>query len=117
MLSRKKVWNYFMALLAAATLLAGSGMAQAKGKKVTLTGKITDTMCGAKHTMMPGIPEKDCITLCMMKMGADYGLVVGDKLYALEGKEADLEKFAGAKVKVSGTLNKMVIHVTEISAS
>ena len=115
MLSEKRKWNYLMALLAAATLLAASGMAQEKGKTVTFTGQISDTMCGAKHTMMPAGHEKECTMDCM-KMGAKFALVVGDKVYQLDGKEAELAKFAGGKAKVSGTLDGMKIHVTAVSA-
>ena len=116
MLSGKRKWNYLMALLVAATLMAGSGIAQEKGKTVTLSGSITDFMCGAKHTMMPGTPDKECTMACV-GMGSKYGLVVGDKVYELDGKEADLQKFAGAKAKVSGTLDGTTIHVTAVSAA
>ena len=115
MLSGKRKWNYLMALLLAATLMAGSGMAQGKGKSVTFTGQVTDFMCGAKHTMMPGTPEKECTMTCV-KMGSKYGLAVADKVYELEGKEAELEKFAGAKAKVTGTLDGTKIQVTAVSA-
>jgi len=72
-------------------------------------------MCGAKHTMMKGTPDKECAIQCA-KMGSKYGLVVGDKVYDLDGKEGDAEKFAGGKVKVTGTVDGNTIHVKSITA-
>ena len=37
-----------------------------------------------------------------MQLGADYALVVGNKLYVLQGHPADLERFAGKQVRVKG---------------
>lgn len=116
MFSGREKWNYFAALLVAATLLAGSGIAQDKAQKGTFTGKIADAMCGAKHTMMQNTSDKDC-TLACVKMGSKYALVIGDKAYELDGKVGDLEKFAGEKVKVTGTMDGAKIHVDSVSAS
>ena len=113
MLGGKRLWNYFAALLMGTTLLLGSAMAQGKGKAETLTGTVSDAMCGAKHTMMKNASDKDC-TLACVKMGAKYALVVGDKVYELDGKEADLQKLAGAKAKVTGTVDGAKIHVTSV---
>ena len=114
---RSGKWNYFAALLIGATLLAGSGIAQDKAndksKKDILSGTVTDSMCGAKHTMMKGTSDKDCTIACV-KMGSKYGLVVGDKVYELDAKEGDLEKFAGAKAKVTGTVDGTTVHVSAV---
>lgn len=109
----RRNWNYLAAVLVAATLLAGGALAQSKGKPETLTGTITDTMCGAKHTMKNST-DKEC-TLGCVKMGAKYGLVVGDKVYELEGKPSELEKLAGAKAKITGTVDGNKVHVTAVS--
>ncbi len=106
-------WNYFAATLMGGALFAGTLLAQ--GKPTTLTGTVTDAMCGAKHTMMKDTPDKKCTLECV-KMGSKYGLIVGDKVYDLDGKEGDLEKFAGAKAKVSGTLDGNTVKVKSVTA-
>ncbi len=76
----------------------------------TLTGVITDDMCGKKHTMMPGKPDSECIRACV-KAGSKYALLVGDKVYTLTGDTKQLDQLAGKKVKVAGdvTGNKMAV--------
>src|SRR5258708_9156866 len=55
--------------------------ALAAGKSETLTGEVSDAMCGAKHEMQG--KAADCTRACM-KHGSKYALVVGDKFYTLE---------------------------------
>ena len=85
--------------LAAAALALTTSFALA----ATFTGTVSDTMCGKKH-MMPGVSDAKCVQECV-KDGADYALVVGDKVYTLKGDKATLEKLAGAKVVVDGQLS------------
>jgi hypothetical protein len=73
------------------------------GKETTLTGQVSDTMCGAKH-MMPGKSAADCTRECV-KGGSDYALVVGEKVYTLKGDKSELDKYAGEKVTVKGTVS------------
>ena len=99
----------------AASFVISIAMAQSKGKTETLTGTVSDAMCGAKHTMMKNGTDKDC-TLACVKMGSKYALVVGDKVYELDGKESDLQKFAGAKAQVTGTVDGTKMHVSAVAA-
>ncbi len=72
--------------LAAVPALAG-------GKSQTLTGEVSDAMCGAKHEM-PG-KAADCTRACI-KHGSKYALVVGDKVYTLETSDkAALDQLIG----------------------
>jgi hypothetical protein len=67
-----------------ATVVLSAGLvvpALAAGSTKTFTGKVSDTMCGAKHH--EGIPPADCVRACV-KHGAKYALVVGDKVYTLD---------------------------------
>ena len=81
----------------------------------TLVGTIGDSMCGAKH-MMPGESDKDCTLECV-KGGAKYILVgTGGKIYQLSDQKTP-QQFAGAKVKVAGTLKGDTISVTSIDAA
>jgi hypothetical protein len=73
------------------------------GKETTLTGQVSDTMCGAKH-MMPGKSAADCTRECV-KGGSDYALVVAEKVYTLKGDKSELDKYAGEKVTVKGTVS------------
>jgi len=92
--------------------------ALAAGKSQTLTGEVSDAMCGAKHEEMPGKPA-ECTRVCV-KHGANYALVVGDKVYILETSDkAALDKLndlAGAKAKVTGEVDGTTIAVKSVSA-
>jgi hypothetical protein len=103
-------------LLAVLSLLLIAGFAlAAPGKPAqTFVGTIGDSMCGAKH-MMPGESDKDCTLECV-KSGAKYILIgAGGKIYQLSDQKTP-QQFAGAKVKVTGTLNGDTITVSGIAA-
>ena len=55
--------------------------ARAAHKSQTLTGEVSDAMCGAKHQMTGN--TADCTRACV-KHGSKYALVVGDKVYTLQ---------------------------------
>jgi hypothetical protein len=81
----------------------------------TFVGSIGDSMCGAKH-MMPGESDKDC-TLGCIKEGAKYILIdPSGKIYQLSDQKTP-QQFAGAKVKVTGTLSGDTISVASIVAA
>ena len=69
-----------MALIALATALSANLAFAADGPQ-TLTGKVSDAMCGAKHAMAGG--DAECTRACVTK-GSKYALVVGSKVYTLE---------------------------------
>jgi hypothetical protein len=91
--------------------------ALAAGKSQTLTGEVSDAMCGAKHEM-PG-KAADCTRACM-KHGSSYALVVGDKVYTLETSDqaalAKLNDLAGAKAKVTGEVDGTTMTVKSVAA-
>jgi hypothetical protein len=84
----------------------------------TFTGKVSDTMCGAKHK--EGLPPADCVRACV-KNGAKYALVVGDKIYTLDTSNKtnldELNKLAWEEAKVTGTTNGDVISVKSVTAA
>jgi len=92
--------------------------ALAAGKSQTLTGQVSDAMCGAKHEEMPDRPA-ECTRVCV-KHGANYALVVGDKVYILQTSDkAALDKLndlAGAKAKVTGDVDGTTITVKSVAA-
>ena len=72
-----------------------------------VTGVVTDTICGSTHgTKTHG--DGECTRLCV-KIGAEYALAVGKKIYVLRGHQAELNTFAGDMVVVRG---KIVEHNT-----
>jgi hypothetical protein len=90
--------------------------AMAAGKSQTLTGEVSDSMCGAKHEM-PG-KAADCTRACV-KHGSNYALVVGDKVYTLQTSDQatldTLDKLAGAKAKVTGEVDGTTVTVKSVT--
>jgi len=81
----------------------------------TLTGLVTDDMCGKKH-MVPGKSDAECIRMCI-KAGSKYALQAGDKLYVLTGDAKQLEGFAGKKVTISGDVSGKTLAVKSTAAA
>jgi len=106
-----RVWAaaaLMIAALAAFPALAASTQA--------FTGKVSDTMCGAKHK--EGVPPAECVRACVAH-GAKYALVVGDKVYTLdtssESQKNELNKLAWENAKVTGTANGDTIAVKSVA--
>ena len=102
------------------TLLLGAGLLAAADKPQTFTGVITDTMCGANHSMMNIKPDEKCVRECvkMNPQKTKYALLVGKDVYVLSDQQTP-EKFAAQKVTVTGTLfeKTKVIKVDKIEAA
>jgi len=95
-------------------VLLAAVLAFAADKPQSFTGKVSDTMCGAKH-MMAGASDADCTRACV-KQGSRYALVVGDEVYTLEGGDAAmLDKMAGEKATVTGALKGKTITVASVA--
>jgi hypothetical protein len=99
-------------VLAAAVLAPLVILAQTSGDQKTLTGVVSDAMCGQTH-MMKDKPAAECLRDCV-KQGTKYALVAGKNVYTLEGHEADLDKYAAQKVTVMGTLKGETMTVESI---
>jgi hypothetical protein len=106
-----------------ATMVLSTGLAVvpgvAAGNTQTFTGKVSDAMCGAKHTEN-GIAPAACVRVCVQK-GAKYALVVGDKVYTLDTSDKaaldELNKLAWEQAKVTGTANGNTISVKAVTAA
>jgi len=74
-------------------------------------------MCGAQH-MEPGVKAAACTRTCVSK-GSKYALVVGEKVYTLDGEDKapldQLDKMADKKVTVTGTANGDTIQVSSVA--
>ena len=104
--SRNVLLTVVVTLLIAASTFATS---------TTVTGTVTDTMCGKKH-MIAGKSDVDCTRECMKAKGDwTYGLVVGDHVYALSGDNQKLGNLAGKQVTVTGQRSGNTITVQSVA--
>lgn len=81
----------------------------------TLTGIVSDSMCGAHHMAKDKSPA-ECTRECVKK-GTKYALVVGKKVYTLDGHEAELDKLAGEKATVKGSVMGEMVMVESVAAA
>lgn len=86
---------------------------QASGAQKTLTGIVSDSMCGATHMAKDKSPA-ECTRLCVQQ-GQKYALVVGKKVYTLEGHAAELDKLAGQRATVKGTVSGDTVTVSSVA--
>jgi hypothetical protein len=92
----------------------GQSSESAANSAKTLTGVISDAVCGRKHAM-PGKSDAECTRECVHR-GSQHALIVGEKVYILEGSPADkLDELAGARVLVSGTVQGEIIRVEAVT--
>ena len=80
-----------------------------------VSGMITDSKCAAKHAKNSRKGPAECTRACV-RGGAKYTLVDGDKVYTLEGKEDQLDRVAGERATVEGTLDGNTIKVASVSS-
>jgi hypothetical protein len=112
-----KIARHVSALLI--TLSLFGGVVSAEGNKTaeqtTLTGIVSDSMCGAKH-MAKDKSAADCTRECV-KSGSDYALVVKNKVYTLQGDKAQIDKLAGERATVKGKVSGNTVAVESIAAA
>ena len=100
-------------LLVVASLSAGQSTQ-------TFTGIITDSECstGNHSQMRMGSNDAECTRACVSAHGASFVLYTGKEVYALTDQQTP-DKFAGQKVRVTGTLDgkTKTIRVESISAA
>jgi hypothetical protein len=122
------VKRYVLPALAAVLVFGLSFAASAAPKDKTYNGEIMDSQCAMNGSHGPmlkkeGMGDKDpndpmakemCTKNCI-KMGGKYVLYdsAAKKIYQLDDQTKP-EQFAGKNVKVTGTLSKDTIHVTNI---
>jgi hypothetical protein len=105
-------------LIATVVLSAGLAVVPNMAAGTTHTGKVSDAMCGGKHT--EGLAPAACVRACVKK-GAKYALVVGDKVYTLDTSDQatldTLNKLAWDQAKVTGTADGATISVKSVTAA
>jgi hypothetical protein len=101
------------------SLLAVTALSAAPAGQ-TFVGTITDDMCerGDHSRMQMGPTDADCTRACVTAHGAAYVLFDGKNVYKLSDQKTP-DKFAGQKVRVTGTLDAKTrtIRVESISAA
>jgi hypothetical protein len=89
--------------------------AEATTMPKTLTGTVSDSMGGA-HRMEKDKSASECTRECVKK-GTKYALVVGKKIYTLDGHEAELDKLAGERATVKGIVMGEMVMVESAAAA
>jgi hypothetical protein len=98
-------------------ILAALCAMPAMAATTTLTGVITDNMCGSKHMMMPGKSDAVCTRTCV-KHGAKYAVATNDgKVIVLDGKMPEVSALAGEKATVKGELKGDTMTVSSVAAA
>ena len=87
---------------------------------MTMSGTISDSMCGASHAKMitehPAMKTDKACTQGCVKGGAKYVFVSEGKVYEIANQDmADLAKDAGQPVSVTGDMSGNTITVSKIS--
>jgi hypothetical protein len=110
------VFAFSIMLMAAQISMPSDSASKAEKSSATpktLTGIVSDSMCGAHHMAKDKSPA-ECTRMCV-KQGMKYALIVGSKVYTLEGHEAELYKLAGQKVTVKGDVAGENVAVQSVS--
>jgi hypothetical protein len=95
--------------------VALSTVAASAQSSQTLTGTVSDAMCGAHH-MIQGLAPAQCTRKCV-KEGSDFALVSGGKAYTLKGDKSQFDKLAGQNVIIKGKVDGQAITVDSIAAT
>jgi hypothetical protein len=99
----------FVCLAALAGLLFGANLAAQQ----TWTGQISDSMCGAKHTM-GGMTDRACTEMCVKGKGK-YVFVTGGKVYQIADQtDKALATHAGRTVVLTGVMKSDTVTVSKI---
>jgi hypothetical protein len=100
-----------------ATMLGAMSLAAAEK---TWTGKISDSMCGAKHNTSAehggkAMSDRDCTLACVKEHDAKYVFVSGGKVYKVGNQDfAALQEHAGHTVKLTGEMSDDTVTVSKI---
>jgi hypothetical protein len=108
----KNAMSLFVFVCSAALATAAAPAAPAE----TMTGKISDTHCGAKHTPPEGkkLSDRECTEMCV-KGGAKYVFESKGKIYQIaDQKDKALATHAGHTVLLTGDVKGDTVTVSKI---
>ena len=86
----------------------------------TWTGKISDSMCGAKHNTSAEhgakmMSDRDCTLACVKEHSAKYVFVSAGKVYNVSNQDfAALQEHAGHTVRLTGEMSGDTVTVSKI---
>jgi hypothetical protein len=92
----------------------------ASAATMTMTGTISDSMCGMSHAKMiaghAGMTDKACTMACV-KAGAKYVFVANKKVYTIENQDlTGLQEHAGERVTLTADFGaNNVITVSKVA--
>ena len=107
--------------LCIAVIASMLGIVPASAADQTWTGKVSDSMCGAKHNTSAEhgakrMSDRDCTLACIKDHQAKYVFVSGGKIYNLSNQDfAGLQQHAGHTVKLTGEMSGDTITVSKIA--
>ena len=87
----------------------------------TWTGRISDSMCGAKHNTSAEhggkkMSDRDCTLACVKDHKAKYVFVSAGKVYTVGNQDlAALQEHAGHTVKLTGEMSGDTITVSKVT--
>lgn len=96
------------------------GAMSASAADQTWTGKISDSMCGAKHNTAAehdgkAMSDRDCALACVKEHSAKYVFVSDGKVYNVSNQDfGALQEHAGHTVKLTGEMSGDTITVSKI---
>jgi len=95
------------------TAATGLALGMSLGAQQTWTGRISDSMCGAKHTMA-GMTDRACTEMCIKGKGA-YVFVTGGNVYHIaDQSDKALATHAGHTVVLSGAMKDDTVTASKI---
>jgi hypothetical protein len=77
-----------------------------------LKGVVSDTSCSAKHVSQDKTAA-ECVRVCV-RHGAQYALVAGERMYLLDGNLSEVDRLAGQRAEVVGSLEGDLVTVRSI---
>ncbi len=105
--------------IAAIAMMLGAMSASAADQ--TWKGKISDSMCGAKHNTSAEhgakkMSDRDCTLACVKDHNAKYVFVSGGKVYNVSNQDfGGLQEHAGHTVELTGEMSGDTITVSKIA--
>jgi len=106
--------------LCIAVVVSMFGAMSASAADQTWTGKLSDSMCGAKHNTAAehagkAMTDRDCTLACVKDHNAKYVFVSGGKVYNVGNQDfGELQEHAGHTVKLTGEMSGDTITVSKI---
>jgi hypothetical protein len=102
----------------------GFGAPGVRGEEKTLTGKISDSLCGASHAEMAAkqsskISDRDCVIACLSYSTENSPKLVfveqGGRVYQIANQKfAGLLRRAGEPVSVTGDVNGTTLMIAKL---